>query len=189
MYDKVIVDADMCIKLGGSEKFRFLAEVLPLVSNKIYMHIHAFGEVLAPQSAVDQLKELIEKNILEVVDESRLSEEDKIVYKMAYNKLSDVMIDPNRPNKNKGEVCSLAYAKAAGIPVFATDEANLTPIIDNLLNTGIDDIFCLRIIDIIVLIRNRKIDLSRKYAKAMWRISSGKKDANDTFDNEIWPQN
>lgn len=42
MYEKIIVDADLCIKLGGSEKYRFLFEVLPLVSKKIFMHRHAF---------------------------------------------------------------------------------------------------------------------------------------------------
>ena len=31
---------------------------------------------------------------------------------MAYKMLSEVMIDPSRPNKNKGETCSLAFAKA-----------------------------------------------------------------------------
>lgn len=108
---------------------------------------------------------------------------------MTYNTLSNVMIDPSRPNKNKGETCSLAYAKVTGIPVFATDEANLQPIIDKLLNTGIDDIHCLCIMDIIYLIKNGKIPLKRRYAKALWRISGGRKDANDIFDTEIWPQN
>ena len=45
MYEKIIVDADLCIKLGCSEKYRFLFEVLPLISEKIYMHEHAFKEV------------------------------------------------------------------------------------------------------------------------------------------------
>lgn len=189
MYDKIIVDADMCIKLGGSEKFSFLVEVLPLISKKVYMHKHAFGEVLDPKSAVAQLKELIGQGIVEVVDESMLSEADRITYQMTYNKLSNAMIDPSRPNKNKGETCSLAYAKVTGIPVFATDEAKLQPIIDNLLNTGIDDIRCMRIIDIIHMIRNGEIARTRKYAKALWRISSGRNDANNIFDNKIWPQN
>ena len=189
MYDKIIVDADICIKLGCNEKYRFLVEVLPLVSKKIYMHSHAYGEVLRPQSAVDQLKELIGNGIVEVVDESMLGEAEQLAYRMTYNTLSNVMIDPSRPSKNRGETCSLAYAKATGIPVFATDEADLQPIINNLLNTGIDDIYCLRINDIIYLIKNGEIELTRKYAKALWRISSGRKDANDIFDTEIWPQN
>ena len=48
MLEKIIVDADFCLKLGGSEKYRFLFEVLPLISCEIYMHRHAFGEVRYP---------------------------------------------------------------------------------------------------------------------------------------------
>lgn len=187
MYEKIIVDADLCIKLGCSEKYRFLFEVLPLISEKIYMHEHAFSEVLIPESAQKQLKELVDKEIVSVVSEKNLSKNEKIIFRMAYKMLSEVMIDPSRPNKNKGETCSLAYAKATGIPIFATDEKTLQPIIDKLLNTGIDDIHCLRIIDIIELCRNGQIALSRKYAKALWRIASGRKDANDLFDSKIWP--
>lgn len=67
MYEKIIIDADLCIKLGGSEKYRFLVEVLPWVSEKIYMHKHAFGEVLVPQSAKNQLEELVKNGTVEIV--------------------------------------------------------------------------------------------------------------------------
>lgn len=36
MLDRMIVDADLCIKLGGSDKYRYLYDILPLVSTKIY---------------------------------------------------------------------------------------------------------------------------------------------------------
>ena len=88
------------------------------------------------------------------------------------------------PNKNKGEACSLAYAKATGIPVFATDEMDLQPIIDTQLNTGIDDITCLRIVDIIKKAKNGEIDVSRKVCKALWVISGKSK---DMFDKTLWP--
>ncbi|MCR5457267.1 MAG: hypothetical protein K6F14_04240 [Clostridiales bacterium] len=45
MIDSMILDADMCIKLGGSEEYRFLYELIPLIAKKTYMHTHAFGEV------------------------------------------------------------------------------------------------------------------------------------------------
>ena len=51
MLDKIIVDADFCVKLGGSEKYDFLFRVLPLIAGDIYMHTHACGEVLYPASA------------------------------------------------------------------------------------------------------------------------------------------
>ena len=104
MYEKIIIDADLCIKLGGSEKYRFLVEVLPLVSEKIYMHKHAFGEVLVPQSAKNQLEELVKNGTVEIVSEDKLNTQEKAVYQMIYKTLANVMIDPNKPNKNKGKL-------------------------------------------------------------------------------------
>ncbi|MDD7270853.1 MAG: hypothetical protein PUH25_03115 [Spirochaetales bacterium] len=190
MLDKIIVDADFCLKLGGSEKYRFLFEILPLIAHEIYMHSHAFGEVRYPASASKQLSDLISKGKVRIVDQSTLSPADRAVYDMSFRALERVMINPIKPNKNRGEACSLAYAKATGIPIFATDEAHLQPIIDLVLNTGIDDITCLRIRNVVEMIRDGKIDLSRKYAKALWRIAYNNKNvtnANDIFDREIWP--
>lgn len=184
MVDKIIIDADLCIKLGGSSKYTYLYDVLPLISEKIYMHTHAHGEVLMPSSAVNQLKVLISEGKVILVNESRLDSKVRATYDAAYNNLAKVMIDPTRPNKNKGEMCSLAYAKATGIPVFATDEKDLQPIIDKQLNTGIDDITCIRIVDIITKAKDGEISLPRKIAKALWLVAGKKK---EIFDNEIWP--
>lgn len=52
MIDKIMVDADLCIKLGGSNKYRYLYDILPLVADKIYMHTYACEEVMMPPSAV-----------------------------------------------------------------------------------------------------------------------------------------
>lgn len=184
MVDKMIIDADLCIKLGGSSKHLFLYDVLPLISNQIYMHIQAYGEVMMPSSAVSQLKSLINEGKIVLVNESNLNVEDRAVYDASYNNLKKVMINPKCPNKNKGETCSLAYAKATGIPVFATDEMDLQPIIDKQLNTGIDDITCLRIVDIIKKAIDGEINVSRKICKALWVISGKSK---EIFDNELWP--
>jgi len=184
MIDAMIVDADLCIKLGGSDKYRFLYELLPLISKKIYIHTHARGEVLMPPSAVSQLNDLINEGIIQEVNESGLEAKDRAVFDAAYRNLERVMINPNQPRKNKGETCSLAYAKATGIPVFATDEKNLQPIIDSQLNTGIDDIVCLRIVDIIQKAHEGEINIKRKDCKALWIIARKNK---DTFDKDIWP--
>lgn len=184
MIEKMIIDADLCIKIGASDKYMFLYELLPVIANRIYMHTHTFDEVLAPLSAVRQLRKLVLENKVKVVSEENLGEVDKAIYEATYKKLARVMINPNKPNKNKGEVCSLAYAKATRIPVFATDEKNLQPIIDTQLNTGIDNITCIRIVDIIIKAKNGEINIPRKQAKALWRLS-GKQ--NETFDMEIWP--
>lgn len=68
----MIIDADLCIKLGGSSKYRYLYDILPLVSEKIYIHTHAYGEVMMPSSAVEQLKSLIEEGRVELVNENEL---------------------------------------------------------------------------------------------------------------------
>lgn len=190
MLEKIIVDADFCLKLGGSEKYHFLCEILPLIASEIYMQSHAYGEVLYPPSAKKQLSDLISSGNVKLVDQSTLSTTDRVVYDMSYSALEQTMIDPRKPNKNKGEVCSLAYAKATGIPIFATDESSLQEIIDAKLNTGINDIHCLRIRNVIEMIKDGEISLPRKYAKALWRISYNSdnvQNANDIFDKEIWP--
>ena len=190
MLDKIIIDADFCLKLGGSEKYRFLFEVLPLIADEIYMHRHAFEEVRYPASATKQLSDLISIGKVRIVDQSILSSADRAIYDMSFRALERVMINPLKPGKNKGEACSLAFAKATGIPVFATDEAHLQPIIDSQLNTGIDDITCLRIRNVVEMIRDGIIALPRKNAKALWRIAYNNEktaNANDIFDREIWP--
>ena len=184
MISKMIIDADICIKLGGSKKYKYLYDILPLLAEKIYMHKHAYGEVMMPASAVHQLKDLISEEKVEIVNESTLDLQSRVIYDASYRKLERVMIDPRRPNKNKGEACSLAYAKATGIPVFATDEMNLQPIIDSQLNTGIDDITCIRIVDIVQTAHIGEINIPRKICKALWLVAGKKK---EVFDKDIWP--
>ena len=184
LIEKMIVDADLCIKLGGSNKHRFLYDILPLIAKKVYMHTHAYEEVMMPASAVNQLRKLVSEGKVELVNENNLEKNDRVIYDAAYKNLEKVMIDPRSPNKNKGEVCSLAYAKATGIPVFATDEKNLQPIIDSQLNTGIDDITCIRIVDIIEKAHSGEVEISRKICKALWVVAGKKK---EVFDQEIWP--
>lgn len=184
MIPKMIIDADLCIKLGGSDKYRYLYDILPLVSSEIYMHEHAHNEVMMPSSAVRQLQDLIRENKVALVSENSLENANRAIYNAAMRKLSALMIDPRRPNKNKGEVCSLAYAKATGIPYFATDERDLQPIINSQLNTGINDISCVRIVDIVCMARDGEISLSRKVTKAMWFLTGKSK---EYFDTQIWP--
>ena len=102
MIKEMIVDADLCIKLGSSEKYRFLYDVLPLVAEKIYMHTHAHGEVMMPSSAVRQLGELVSEGKVELVNESGLGKQDRAIYDAAFKNLAMVMIDPRRPSKNRG---------------------------------------------------------------------------------------
>ena len=68
MLEQMIIDADLCIKLGSSDKYHFLLEVLPIVAKKIYMHSHAFGEVRNPMSAHKQLVNLVSQGTVFIVN-------------------------------------------------------------------------------------------------------------------------
>lgn len=83
------------------------------------------------------------------------------------------------------EILVPACAKTKSIPYFATDERDLQPIIDKILNTGLDDIMCVRIEDVIRRIKSGELgDFKRKDAKALWVLTGKNK---DIFDRDIWP--
>lgn len=80
MFDKMIIDADLCIKLGRNDKYRYLYDVLPLVSKTIYMHTHAYSEVMAPFSAVGRLRDFISDGKVELVNETTLNSLERAVF-------------------------------------------------------------------------------------------------------------
>lgn len=184
-YEKLIVDADICIKIGASSKYRYLEKLLPAIAKNLYMHIDVYSEVMSPISAKEQVDNLLESKQINLLDEKYLDELEKKAYESIYKSLADVMIDPRQKNKNAGEVASLAMAKTMSIQYFGTDEKNLQIIVDRILNIGKDDIRCIRIKDIVMMIKENQIEgFNRKDAKIIWRLS-GK--ATAVFDNEIWP--
>lgn len=181
----IIVDADFCIKVGASPKYRYLEKVLMELADKVYIHKTVYDEILVPACAKEQVNCLKEQGVLEVVNENNLNPAEKILYQGTYDSLAKVMINPERPRKNRGEVCSLAIAKTKSIPYFATDERDLQPIIDKILNTGLDDIMCVRIEDVIRKIKSGELGgFKRKDAKALWVLTGKNK---DIFDRDIWP--
>ena len=146
--ERIIVDADFCIKVGASAKYRYLERVLPALADKAYIHRNVYDEIMIPLCAKEQIDCLKKQGLLEVIDERSLTPLEKSVYQGVYQSLAKVMINPSQPRKNQGETCSLAMAKTKSIPYFVTDEKNLQPIIDRVLNSGMDDIVCIRIIDV-----------------------------------------
>jgi len=184
MVSRLIVDADVCIKLGQSEKYCFLQQILPALSAKVFIHQTVYDEILISASVKKQLNALISRGFLEIIDSDNLSTEEKTIYDATYSLLSAVMMNPHKPRQNHGEVCSLAIAKALSVPVFFTDERDLQPIIDAIMNSGIDDIKCMRIVDVINKIKFGEIEgFNRKQAKAMWVLSGKKK---EVFDSDVW---
>ena len=143
------------------------------------------NEVLMPPSAVHQLKTLVNEQKVQIVHEEDLHGEDRVIYDATYKKLEQVMMNPRQPHKNKGEVCSLAYAKTVGIPYFATEEQRLQPIIDKQLNTDLENhLTCIHIADVVRQAYIGEIQLTRKTCKAMWLAAGYRK---EVFDQELWP--
>ena len=181
--EQIIIDADICIKLGGNAKYRFLEIVVPALANRAYIHETVYDEIKMPASAIEQVNTLVETGDLEKISEEELDHTEKNNYKAIYSSLASVMMNPDTPNKNAGEVSSLAIAKVKGITYFGTDERDLQPIIDRKLNTGLKDIRCIRIIDIVKMFKDHDIvGLKRKEVKALWKLS-GK--SPKLFDEEI----
>ncbi len=183
MVEKIILDADICLKIGSSEKYRLLYDLVPLLAEDVYIHKTTYNEIMYPPEAKMQIEQLISEKKVHLISEEDLEKNDRKVYDMAFNKLCSVMKDPTRPNKNLGEITALAYAKTKSITLLATDEMFLQPIIDKQLNTGVNDIHCMRIQDIIEQSKKGNLMISRKTAKLIWVIS-GKKKA--MFD-QLWP--
>ena len=182
--ERIIVDADFCIKIGASPKYRYLERILPELAETVYIHKKVYDEIIFPACAKEQIDVLRKQGVLEIIDENSLDPLEKVVYQGTYQSLANGMINPKRPKKNQGETCSLAMAKTKSIPYFATDEMELQPIIDKILNTGMNDIICLRIEDVIQRIRLGEISgFKRKEAKVLWRLA-GKR--TDVFDKDIW---
>ncbi|MBQ3510628.1 MAG: hypothetical protein IJA90_11510 [Peptococcaceae bacterium] len=184
--EAIIVDADFCIKLGRIEKQPYLKNVLTALADKIYVHQIVYDEIMTPAYAKEQINDLIQQGKLEIVSETSLGKDEEKVYFATQSKLKSVMENPNHPRKNQGEIASLAMAKTKSIPYFCTDENDLQTIIDANLNTGLCDILCIRIEDLVKYIKEGTLDgFKRKDAKLMWTLS-GKHP--NIFDSTIWPK-
>ena len=203
-YKKIILDADICIKLGQftNEKLKFLQELIPLIAEKAYIHKYVYDEeILTPNVVKNQIDNLIGDNIVEILSEEDLSIQEKDNYDSICNTLKPYMINPQKPRKNLGELKTISMAKVKSIPYFVSDEGNLQGIIDTHVNIGLEedinlnksfkvgkeDIKVLRVKDLLLWIKENNIPgIKRKTAKAIWTVAIGK-DKIDYFNNEIWP--
>ena len=92
---EIIIDADFCIKVGASAKYRYLEKLLPILANKAYIHRITYDEILVPGCAKEQLDTLIRQNLLEILDENSLTLIEKAVYQGVYQSLARIMMNPN----------------------------------------------------------------------------------------------
>ena len=183
---ELILDADICMKLGRFVKLPFIELIIPKLTKKAYIHKYVYkDEILTPKSAKDQIDKLVNAGIVEILHEDNLSPADRMVFEATKNKLKWAMVGTKEKGKNWGEVLSLSMAKTLGMPVFMTDERDLQAIIDRNLNTGTPyDINMFRVIDLILWIKSHPdCGINRKTAQAVW-ISAGKD--KDYFQTSIW---
>ena len=101
MFEKIIIDTDICIKLGSSGKYPFLQQLIPHLSMMSYIHQCVYDEIMMTASIKEQLRNLIASGVLEVVDSNSLTSSEIVVYNALYNKLSRVMMNPDNPRKTK----------------------------------------------------------------------------------------
>lgn len=47
MVEKIILDADICLKIGGSGKYRLLYELVPSLAENAYIHKTTYNEILS----------------------------------------------------------------------------------------------------------------------------------------------
>ena len=155
LFEKIILDADICIKLGGLERVsNTLYRVISQITDKAYIHQYVNEEEVLTKR--NQLERLISENIVEVLNPDVVLIEGamKNIYAETKRRLFKELVGEEEPRvkrgKNFGEVHSLAISKALSIPVFMSDEGNLQPIVNRLLNTGLDDITVFRLRNIIL---------------------------------------
>lgn len=178
-FTEVILDADICIKLGRFEKIPILRDILPLIADKIYIYRYVYeNEVLTPDSARRQLDELHKLGLLEIVSESNLPPLDLAIFKTIKDKLIWAMVGTTEEGKNWGEVLSLTFAKMKGIPIIMSDESKLQSLIDRYLNIGAGNsqITVFRVKNLIEWIRdNPECGIKRSYAKGIWLALDSRK--------------
>ena len=77
-FKRIIVDADFCIKVGASQKYRYLEMLLPELAEKAYIHRIVYDEIMVPACAKEQINMLVQQRVLEIVDENNLEAAEKI---------------------------------------------------------------------------------------------------------------
>jgi len=88
-----------------------------------------------PACVKEQVDTLIQNGILELIGEEQLSDIERSIYDATFASLASVMLNPNKPRKNVGEISTLAMAKTKSITYFGMDEKDLQAIIDEKLNS------------------------------------------------------
>ena len=79
-YGEIIVDADLCNKLGDSAKYPYLRIVFPLLADMVYIHRIVYDEIMMSAQVKEQIHSLISEGLMRIVDESDLDTTESMVY-------------------------------------------------------------------------------------------------------------
>jgi hypothetical protein len=156
---------------------------------KLFVHEDVYkNEILFPASVKGELDKLIGLDRAQVISRQNVADEGNsnlMVYDETVSLLESVIEETMPGKKNWGEIVSIAYARAMGIPIFLSDESALQGILDENVNSGNDDPKDIHIIRIAEFISwMKKAELDRKLALVVW-VASGK--PKDYFQKELWP--
>lgn len=185
--DGIILDADVCIKLGKITSGRFIELVIPLISDTIFIHPSVKDEVKWPEHAISQIDTMLRDGKIELLDDKLWNPFDSMVYSQTVEILKRTMVDPRKTDHHMGEVYSLAAAKTKGIDYLLSDEKKLQRKVDALLNTGIDkgNIRCITLVDVLNMFADGTLSgIDRETAKTIWL---GCLEDTLEFDRIIWP--
>lgn len=190
---KVIIDADVCINLSRYEKVNALRCVLQNISQDVYVHEYVLQVELLSHACSFEIQRMVDEGgIGSLSPDKDLSAAEMQNYLEACELLAEAMgiILSERRCKHKGEVLSIAIAKTLGIQIFLSNERVLQREIDDIINTGLDDIRVFRMRDIILWVKeNQECGLSRKDARHIWLLSFDKSqiDQYKTEFDKLWP--
>jgi len=108
-YEKLILDTDICIKIGNYEKVKFIEMIIPKIAEKAYMHRYVYeDELLTPKNAKVQIDNLIRDNIIEILDVDMLDILNRKIYEDTKNILKKYMIGTEERGK-LGRGCFIIY--------------------------------------------------------------------------------
>lgn len=196
IWEKAILDADFAIKLEKVQKFKAIEKYIPQLVNKLYIHRYVYNnEILMPKRTKAQIDKLIEDGNAVIVGAEvlQIDAHKSMIYQQTIQHLEKVDPETKANGKNWGEIVSVAYAFASGIPFILSDERELQDLLDDELNSGTDkDIHVIRLKDFIVGMKEK--GLSRKEAYAIWcfahldeRDKTKLERAKLVFQKDIWP--
>lgn len=194
IWEEAIMDTDFAFKLEKVKQFNAIETYIPQLVNTLYIHRYVYeNEILVPLRTKEQINKLIDQKRAVIVEAETLKLEDPLlakIYQQTIYHLETVEEETKQYGKNWGEIVSIAYARAKGIPFIFSDESKLQELLDNEVNSEKeDDLLVIRLRDFILAMKEK--GLKRKEAYIIWcaahQENKGQLEwAKKIFKEELW---